>query len=111
MPVLYGDKTEKKELIPGIEAKIATTKNIMTLISEITLGIQTEPLPYHSHPAEQTTYIMEGELIVFIEGEEPQRLKSGDMYYVEADVPHTIQSLTEVIKVIESFSPLREEFL
>jgi len=111
MPVLFNDQALVKELIPGIEAKIAHTKTLMTLISEISFGIQTEPLPMHSHPAEQTTYILDGELLVFIEGEETQHLKAGDMYYVEANIPHSIQSLSEKIHVIESFSPCRPEFL
>ena len=111
MPVLFNNQEPEKELIPGIKAKIAHTNSLMTLISEITFGIQSEPLPMHSHPQEQTTYILDGELLVFIEGEKTQHLKTGDMYFVESNVPHSIQSLSEKIRVIESFSPLRKEFL
>ena len=111
MPVLFYDQAPEKEIIPGIKAKIAHTKSLMTLISEISFGVQRAPLPVHSHRAEQTTYILEGELMVFIEGEEPSRLKAGDMYYVGPNIPHTIQSLTEKVRVVESFSPLRKEFL
>ena len=111
MPVLFSDQTPQKELVPGIKAKIAHTESLMTLISEISFGVQSSPAPMHSHPAEQTTYILDGELLVFIEGEETRRLKPGDIYYVAANVPHAIQSLTEKIHVIESFSPLRQEFL
>ncbi len=111
MPVLINKKAPIKELIPGIKAKMAVTKELMTLISEISFGKQSEPLPMHSHPAEQTTYILEGELIVFIEGEKPQKISKGDMYYVEANIPHTVQCLTDIVKVVESFSPHRKEFL
>lgn len=111
MPVLFSNQTTEKELVPGIKAKIAHTESLMTLISEISLGVQNTPLPAHSHPAEQTTYILDGELLVFIEGEETQHLKAGDMYYVSSNVPHSIQSLTEKIHVVESFTPLRNEFL
>jgi quercetin dioxygenase-like cupin family protein len=111
MPVLYHDKASVKEIVPGIKAKIAHTENLMTLLSEISFGVQNAPAPMHSHPAEQTTYILDGKLIVFIEGEEPKELKAGDMYYVGANIPHSIQSLTEKIHVVESFSPLRKEFL
>jgi quercetin dioxygenase-like cupin family protein len=111
MPVLFNDHAPVKDLIPGIKAKIAHTENLMTLISEISFGIQEAPLPMHSHPAEQTTYILDGELLVYIQGEETMHLKSGDMYYVGANVTHAIQSLSEKIHVIESFSPLRKEFL
>lgn len=111
MPVLFNQLTPAKEIVPGIKAKIAHTSSLMTLISEISFGVQSAPLPMHSHPAEQTTYILEGELLVFIEGEETQRLKSGDMYYVASNVPHAIQSLSDKVRVVESFSPIRNEFL
>lgn len=111
MPILFKGKGKKKELIPRIEANVVSMDTLMTLVSEISFGIQEEPLPYHAHVAEQTTYILEGELTVFIEGEEPTRIKAGDMYYVASGVPHTIQSHSEVVKVVESFSPPREEFI
>ena len=111
MPVLFNSQATEKEIVPGINAKIAHTKSLMTLISEISFSVQSAPLPMHSHPAEQTTFIMDGELLVFIEGEETMHLKAGDIYYVEANVPHSIQSLSDTIHVIESFSPLRNEFL
>ena len=111
MPVILKGEGKKKELIPGIEARVVSLDSLMTLISEINFGIQQEPLPFHAHPAEQTTYILDGELSVFIEGEEETRLKPGDMYYVGSNVPHTIQSHSEKIRVIESFSPPREEFI
>ncbi|MBN2764149.1 MAG: cupin domain-containing protein [Bacteroidales bacterium] len=111
MPVLLKGKGKKKELIPGIEANIVSLGSLMTLLSEINFGIQKEPLPFHVHEAEQTTYILEGELTVFIEGEAPIRLKAGDMYCVASNIPHTIQSHSEIIRVVESFSPPRKEFL
>jgi quercetin dioxygenase-like cupin family protein len=111
MPVLFNDQAPEKQIVPGIKAKIAHTENLMTLLSEISFGVQNTPAPMHSHPAEQSTYILDGELMVFIEGEEPKKLKAGDMYYVGANIPHAIQSLTEKIHVVESFSPLRKEFL
>lgn len=111
MPVLFNNQTPEKEIIPGIKAKIAHTDSLMTLISEISFGVQSNPLPMHSHPAEQTTYILDGELLVFIEGEEQQHLKAGDMYYVASNVPHAIQSLSKKVRVVESFSPIRNEFL
>lgn len=111
MPVLLKEKGKRKELIPGIQARIVSMETLMTLLSEIRFGVQQEPLPFHVHVAEQTTYILEGELTVFIEGEDPVRLKSGDMYYVASSVPHTIQSHSEMIRVVESFSPPRPEFL
>jgi quercetin dioxygenase-like cupin family protein len=111
MPVLFKGKGKIKELVPGIEARVLSMESLMTLVSEINFGIQQEPPPMHSHAAEQTTYILEGELTVFIEGEEPVRLTPGDLYYVPSGVPHSIQSHSEKIRVVESFSPPRQEFI
>jgi len=111
MPVLYKGKGKKKELVSGIEARIVSMDSLMTLVSEISFGVQQSPIPLHAHVAEQTTYILEGELTVFIEGEAPARLKPGDMYYVASGVPHTIQSHSKTVRVVESFSPPRKEFL
>jgi mannose-6-phosphate isomerase-like protein (cupin superfamily) len=111
MPVLLKGKGTKKELVPGIEARVVSMDSLMTLVSEISLGNLTEPLPLHAHAAEQTTYILEGELSVFIEGEKPVRLGPGDMYFVPSNLPHAIQTHSEKIWVVESFSPPRPEFL
>lgn len=111
MPVLFKEKGKKKELVPGIKARVVSMESLMTLVSEISLGEQQEPLPFHVHVAEQTTYILEGELTVYIEGEKSVRLKPGDMYYVASGVPHTIQTHSKMVRVVESFSPPRVEFL
>jgi quercetin dioxygenase-like cupin family protein len=111
MPVLLKGEGKKKEIVPGIEARIVSMDTLMTLVSELSFGVQQEPLPFHRHEAEQTTYILEGELTVFIEGEPAVRLGAGDLYYVPSNIAHTIQTHSESVRVVESFSPPRKEFL
>lgn len=111
MPVLLKKEGKKKEIASGIEANVVSMDVLMSLVSELNFGVQQEPLPYHSHPAEQTTYILEGELTAFIEGEPPVRLGPGDMYYVRSCIAHTVQTHSEKVRVVESFSPPRKEFL
>ena len=43
--------------------------------------------------------------------EKEQRLKAGDMFAVPADVKHTIQLLTKKVRLIDSFTPLRRDFI
>jgi quercetin dioxygenase-like cupin family protein len=38
-------------------------------------------------------------------------LKEGDHFAIPANVPHTIQRLTDYVKIIDCFTPLREDFL
>ena len=50
------------------------------------------------------------ELHVFIDGLKTQ-LKKGDMFSVPGGIPHCIQMLSARVRIIDSFSPLRNEFL
>jgi quercetin dioxygenase-like cupin family protein len=56
------------------------------------------------------TYVAEGEVLFFI-GDESARLVPGDMVAVPPDRPHTIQLLTQTARLVDTFTPLRQEFL
>ena len=63
----------------------------------------------HQHPHTQTTYIASGCFEVTI-GEEKKVLKAGDGYYVAPNLPHGCVCL-EAGVLIDTFSPMREDFL
>lgn len=111
MPVLYYDDAEVQHPAKGIERRIVHLEKLLTAVLDFTNGPQTEPDPMHSHPHEQTCYIAEGEVMFFLEGEEPQHLKAGDMFYAPSNKMHSIQLLTERARLVDSFSPVREDFL
>ncbi|MCW9706594.1 cupin domain-containing protein [Fodinibius salsisoli] len=111
MPVLKFDETPAEQLKEGVERKIIHTDELMTVLIDFTNGPWSEPEPPHSHPHEQTCYVAEGKIILFCEGEEDQHLKAGDMFYIPSGKEHTIQLLTEKVRLIDSFTPLREDFL
>ena len=83
----------------------------MSVLIDFIDGPWDNPEPYHSHPHEQTSYIASGEIMFFCEGEKEQLLKAGDMFAVPSGVKHTIQLLTREARLIDSFTPLREDFL
>ena len=95
---------------PGRERRIAHTDNLMVVVWDFADGPAKEPDPPHSHPHEQVTYVVEGEVFFFI-GEESSRLGPGDMVTVPPDQPHTVQPLTPRLRLLDSFTPLRNEFL
>ena len=99
------------ELAPGLKRKLIHTENLMMVIVEFTNGPSEVPDPFHDHPHEQASYIAEGELILFIEGVGEQKLTKGDLFAIPSGIPHTVQTLTPVVRIIDSFNPLREEFL
>lgn len=111
MPVLKFDETPAEQLKEGVERKIIHTDELMTVLIDFTNGPWSEPEPPHSHPHEQTCYVAEGEIILFCDGEEDQHLKAGDLFCIPSGKEHTIQLLTEKVRLIDSFTPLRKDFL
>ncbi len=95
----------------NIERRLLHSKNLMMVNVLFTDGPTTAPDPFHSHPHEQAAYIAEGEILLFMADEEPVHLKSGDHFVVESGVKHTIQRLTKVVRIIDCFTPIRQDFL
>ena len=42
----------------------------------------------HTHPGEEVAYILEGTLVLEVEGKGRGNLKAGDVFFVEAGRPH-----------------------
>jgi quercetin dioxygenase-like cupin family protein len=95
---------------PGCKRRILHTDQLMMVAIDFTGGPAAHPDPPHNHPHEQVTYVAEGEVMFFI-GEESTRLAPGDMVAVPADLPHRIQLLTPAVRLIDTFTPLRQDFL
>jgi quercetin dioxygenase-like cupin family protein len=63
----------------------------------------------HSHPHLQTSYVAEGRFEVTIDGE-TQTIGKGGAYIVPSGLVHGVKAL-EAGKLIDSFSPRRDDFL
>jgi len=94
----------------GAERRLGHTQNLMMVIFDFNDGPQTKPDPPHAHPHEQVSYVADGEIFFFLEGER-ERLGPGDMFLVPPDKPHSIQLLTKHVRLVDCFHPLREDFL
>jgi mannose-6-phosphate isomerase-like protein (cupin superfamily) len=110
MPVLKNSLTPSTETAPGVYRKFIHLDGLLTAIIDFTNGPWTEPEPRHNHPHEQTSYVAKGELMVFI-GDEEHKLEEGDIFTVPSNVPHTVQILSREARLIDSFQPVREDFL
>jgi quercetin dioxygenase-like cupin family protein len=95
---------------PDFERTISYLENLMTVVCDFKNGPMKKPDPPHSHTHEQITYVAEGELLFFI-NEEKQLLKKGDMVTIPSGLPHYIQTLTSHVRLIDSFSPVRKDFI
>ena len=111
MAVLKFDDVPYEKVKEGLQRKIIHTNNLMSVLIDFTDGPWEEPDPPHSHPHEQTSYVAKGEIIFYCEGEPDQHLKAGDMFAVTSGKKHTVKLLTKEVRLIDSFTPIREDFV
>ena len=110
MKISRSSEDSPVQTAPGRQRRVAHTENLMMVVWDFTDGPAGEPEPLHTHPHEQVTYVVEGEVLFFI-GEDSTKLKPGDMVVVAPDLPHSIQTLAPRVRLIDTFTPLRGEFL
>lgn len=92
------------------ERYLAHTDNLMMVVLDFNDGPTQEPDPPHAHPHEQISYVVAGEVVFFLDGE-PNRMGPGDLVTIPPDVPHTVQLLSPHVRLVDTFHPLREDFL
>jgi quercetin dioxygenase-like cupin family protein len=66
-------------------------------------------LPSHTHPHEQTGYLVSGRMR-FIIADETFDVEPGDSWCIPGDVEHAAEAFEDSVGV-EVFSPVREEYL
>lgn len=95
------------ESLPGIRQKTLVWGE-KTLMTEFILE-KGSALPSHSHPHEQTGYLVEGHLTLTI-GTEAREVFPGDSWSIPGNTVHfAVVHLDS--KAIEIFSPVRTEYL
>ena len=99
-----------EKVSPDFERTIAHLENLMVVVCDFNNGPMKKPDPPHSHPHEQITCVAEGE-VIFFKGDKKMQLVKGDIITLPSGVPHCIQTLTSHVRLIDSFSPVRKDFL
>lgn len=94
----------------GVERRLAHSPNLMMTIFDFRDGPQPEPDPPHAHPHEQISYVAEGKVNFVMDGQITQ-VEPGDLIVVPANMPHSIQLLTPYVRLVDCFTPIREDFL
>lgn len=92
------EKIEMKTLVHGDK----------TLMSEFRLK-KGATLPRHSHPHEQTGYLVSGQMQLTI-ADTVHRVEPGDSWCIGGEVEHSGLATADSI-AIEVFSPVREDYL
>lgn len=93
--------------IPGIERKTLVYGE-RTLLAEFNLKAGSQ-LPKHSHPHEQTGYLVRGRIRLTVRAE-TYDVKPGDSWCIPTDFEHSAEALEDSLAV-EVFSPVREDYL
>jgi quercetin dioxygenase-like cupin family protein len=96
-----------KEPIKGIRQKTLVFGK-RTLMTEFLLT-KDSVLPEHSHPYEQTGYLVKGHILLKI-GDTQHDTHPGDSWCIPADTRHGAQ-IIEDSTAIEIFSPVREDYI
>jgi quercetin dioxygenase-like cupin family protein len=110
MAVVKRAYTVPETIAAGRARYLAHTDNLMVVVIDFVDGPSEQPDPPHSHPHQQVTYVAAGDLLFFI-NDEPFRLETGDLITVPPDAPHTIQLLSSHVRLVDTFTPIREDFL
>ena len=97
---------EVKEVVPGI--RIRTFWGEKMLLSVVDLDPDAV-LPAHSHPHEQSGTVISGTMALTIAGE-TRWLEQGDAYIIPGGVEHSALAGSGPVRVIDIFSPVREEY-
>jgi quercetin dioxygenase-like cupin family protein len=99
-------KVEAVEMLPGVWRRTLNYgERLMVVQVTVEKGVA---VPVHSHPHEQITYIVEGQLAMEVEGQ-TYMLGPGDSLLVPGDVEHGGTAIERTL-VIDTFSPPREDY-
>ena len=105
MPFYDPTTRTSKELVPGLTIRPFWGENILVGVVHI------EPhtvLPSHSHPHEQCSYVLEGEL-EFILGDERRTMHPGELVVIPGGTEHSVIAGLHPVRLLDMFSPVRED--
>lgn len=110
MTVLKYDEMPVAPIRAGAERRLGHTDNLMIVVVDFDDGPKDEPDPPHSHPHEQVSYVAEGEILFVMDGQQTH-LVPGDVFLIPSGKPHSIQQLTGHVRLVDCFTPIRDDFL
>ena len=96
-----------KETLAGIEQKTLVHGD-NTLMVEFRLQ-KGAALPLHSHPHEQTGYLVKGRIRLTV-GADVHEVLPGDSWCIPGDMLHCAEIVEDSV-AIEVFSPVRQDYL
>ncbi len=101
------DEMGYQEILSGIKLKTLVYGD-KTLFTEFRMD-SGKILPIHSHPYEQTGYLIKGKIRLTID-DKSFEVEAGDCWVIPSNVEHSAEILESSV-AIEVFSPVREDYL
>ncbi len=95
-----------KKLREGVLSRLVSGEKLMMAFMELEANLSDVP---HQHPHEQCGIVLEGEMELTI-GDQKRLLKPGDTYFIPSNVRHGGRTYEKPAKVLDIFSPPREDY-
>lgn len=92
--------------VPGCRMRTPHGQHLMLSFLEMDAGAE---VPLHSHPHEQGGILLEGKVALTI-GDETRVVLPGSMFIIPPNVPHRAVAVDGPAKVLDVFSPVREDY-
>lgn len=73
--------------------------NVVSVIAEIPNGCAGR----HTHPGVESTYVMEGEAVIKVEGQPDRTVKAGESFQIASGVPHDACAANGRFKVLATY--------
>lgn len=106
MKVVDFESGDWLDLVPGVRMQPLFGDGAMLNLLEFE---PSSTVPEHSHPHEQLGLVVEGELVLRIDGVD-HRLRAGNAYQIPGGVPHGAWTEASRCRVLDVFQPVREDY-
>jgi len=100
------DRGDWHELVPGVRMQPLFGEAAMLNMLELEPGAVVDE---HSHPHEQLGLVVDGVLVLRIDGVE-HRLPAGHGYQIPGGVRHSAWAEGGLCRVVDVFHPIREDY-
>ena len=106
MPFIDLEQVEPKQVFEDARIRVASGERIMLSLMDLDPHARVPP---HSHPHEQAGMVLEGTFELVIGGEK-RIVRKGDCYVCPSGVEHSVTVGDTPARVLDVFSPPREEY-
>jgi quercetin dioxygenase-like cupin family protein len=94
-------------IFPGVRIRTCAAERMMLSLVDLEAG---SVVAEHSHPHEQVGMVLAGR-VLFVIGGEQRELGPGDFFRIPGGTPHRVTTLDQPARVLDIFTPIREEYL